>query len=177
MKMIVDSRDMENKAIMEVAALMCLAARTAPKGRGTDNLVCRVVSGEDLTKLAAEMKRYGEEHELPFFVRDSGNMSRTQVVVLLGTRMSRLGLQSCNYCGHEGCQEAEKAGVRCAFNAGDLGIAIGSAVSVAANHRADCRVMYTAGRAALNLGLLGEEVKIAYGIPLAAGSKNPYFDR
>lgn len=175
--MIVDSREMEQKAVMEVAALMCLAARTSPKGRGTDNLVCRVLSGKDLEQLAAEMKRYGEEHGLAFFVRDSGNMSRTQVVVLIGTRLNRLGLQSCNYCGHEGCQEAEKAGVRCAFNAGDLGIAIGSAVSVAANHRADCRVMYTVGRAALNLGLLGEEVKIAFGIPLSASGKNPYFDR
>jgi len=175
--MIIDSREMEKKAIMEVAALMCLASRTAPKGRGTDNLVCRVISGEDIDRLAAEMKRYGDEHELPFFVRDSGNMSRTQVVVLIGTRLSRLGLQYCNFCGHDGCQQAEQAGARCAFNAGDLGIAIGSAVSIAANHRADCRVMYTAGRAALNLGLLGEEVKIAYGIPLSAGSKNPYFDR
>ncbi len=175
--MIIDSREMEKKAVTEVAALMCLAARTAPKGRGTDNLVCRVVSGEDLDLLAAEMKRYGDEHGLPFFVRDSGNMARTQAVVLLGTRLNRLGLQYCNFCGRDGCQEAEKAGARCAFNAGDLGIAIGSAVSVAANHRADCRVMYTAGRAALNLGLLGQDVKIAYGIPLSATGKNPYFDR
>ena len=59
----------------------------------------------------------------------------------------------------------------------DLGIAIGSAVSVAADLRVDNRVMYSVGKAALNIGILGEDVKIAYGIPLSISGKNPFFDR
>ena len=70
-----------------------------------------------------------------------------------------------------------KAGGVCSFNAGDLGIAVGSAAAMAADFRIDNRIMYTAGKAAIELGLLGEGVEIAYGIPLAAKGKNPFFDR
>jgi len=69
------------------------------------------------------------------------------------------------------------AGGTCSFNVGDLGIALGSAVALAADLRIDNRIMYTAGKAALELGLLGEAVELAYGIPLAARGKNPFFDR
>jgi uncharacterized ferredoxin-like protein len=67
--------------------------------------------------------------------------------------------------------------VPCVFNTGDLGIAIGSAVSIAADHRVDNRVMYSVGQAVLEMGLFPPEVKIAYGIPLSATSKSPFFDR
>ena len=69
------------------------------------------------------------------------------------------------------------AGGTCSFNAGDLGIAVGSAAGLAADLRIDNRIMYTAGKAAIELGMLGEDVQIAYGIPLAAKGKNPFFDR
>jgi uncharacterized ferredoxin-like protein len=48
---------------------------------------------------------------------------------------------------------------------------------VAADLRVDNRVFFTAGRAALNLKTLGEQVRIAYGIPLSVGPKSPFFDR
>ncbi len=37
--------------------------------------------------------------------------------------------------------------------------------------------MYTIGMAAVQLELLGPEVKIAHGIPLSATGKNIFFDR
>ena len=73
--------------------------------------------------------------------------------------------------------ECLKEGGICVFNTGDLGIAIGSAISVAARNHVDNRIMFTIGKAAVNLKLLGDEVKIAYGIPLSAKGKNPYFDK
>ncbi|MDD4179322.1 MAG: ferredoxin domain-containing protein, partial [Candidatus Margulisbacteria bacterium] len=88
-----------------------------------------------------------------------------------------MGLRYCSFCGQPDCAAAEKAGVICAYNSGDLGIAIGSAVSVAMDRRVDNRVMYSVGKAAIELKLLGEEVVIAYGIPLSASAKNPFFDR
>jgi len=59
----------------------------------------------------------------------------------------------------------------------DLGIAVGSAVSVAADHRIDNRVMYSAGKGALRLGIFPEDIKIIWGIPLSAGAKSIYYDR
>ena len=60
---------------------------------------------------------------------------------------------------------------------GDLGIAIGSAAHVASAHHVDSRVMFSAGRAALNLKLFPAEVTIAYAIPLSVSGKSPFFDR
>ena len=81
-------------------------------------------------------------------------------------------------CGFKNCQEKTAyPDFACIFNTGDLGIAIGSAVSIAADRRIDNRVMYTAGCAALALGLLGMDIKIAYGIPISISGKNPFFDR
>jgi uncharacterized ferredoxin-like protein len=37
--------------------------------------------------------------------------------------------------------------------------------------------MYTVGVAAKEIGLLGEDVKVVYGIPLSVSSKSPFFDR
>jgi uncharacterized ferredoxin-like protein len=37
--------------------------------------------------------------------------------------------------------------------------------------------MYTIGQAVLEIKYLGEEVKIAFGIPLSVSAKNPFFDR
>ena len=37
--------------------------------------------------------------------------------------------------------------------------------------------MYTYGKAVIELGILGEDVLIAYGIPLSANGKNPFFER
>ena len=60
---------------------------------------------------------------------------------------------------------------------GMTGIAIGSAVAVAADRRVDTRIMYSIGYAMLHFGMLPPDVVVAHGIPLSASSKNPFFDR
>ena len=52
-----------------------------------------------------------------------------------------------------------------------------SAAEVAGRFHVDNRVMYSIGRASLDLGLLGPKVKQALGIPLSVTGKNPFFDR
>ena len=80
-------------------------------------------------------------------------------------------------CGFENCAAMMKAGANCAFNVTDLGIAVGSAVSVAANHHIDNRVMYSIGRAAIRAGVFKKDVRVCYGIPLSVSSKSIFFDR
>lgn len=168
----------EHEGLRRVAELMCVAARTAPKARGSDNLVTAIVEDEaDRRALAERMEVIGERVGAPFFARDAGLVRAAPVVVIVGTRLARLNIPGCNFCGFDGCAEAEAAGARCAYNAGDLGIALGSAAACAADHRVDNRIMYTIGCAAVELELLGPEVKIAHGIPLSARGKNIFFDR
>lgn len=166
-------------AVMAVARLMAVAARTAPKGRGIDLLEIAVASGPTIKKLSRKMKQIAVKTASPAgaFARDSGSILSAEAIVLIGTKTQTIGLKYCGYCGFKDCADCQSKGGLCAFNPGDLGIAVGSAVSVAADHRLDSRIMYTVGMAALELGLLGPEVKIAFGIPLSVSGKNPFFDR
>lgn len=163
--------------LRRVAQEMCLAARTAPKARGMDLLELLVVEGEDILRISEKMKEIGEREKHPTFLRDAESIKQAPVVVLIGTKIKVIGLRYCSFCGWPSCAEAERAGAICAYNTGDLGIAIGSAVSVAMDRRVDNRIMYTVGKAAIDLKLFEEEVKVAYGIPLSAVGKNPFFDR
>jgi len=171
-------KNTRTNTLMQIAERMILAATTAPKARGVDNLEMAILEREDIEKLAQEMERIGQAYEAPVFLRDAGNLKdHVQLAVLIGTKIEPLGLKYCGLCGFKNCAANREANGICVYNTGDLGIAIGSAVSVAARSHADNRVLYTLGMAALSLKLLGDEVKIAYGIPLTASSKNPFFDR
>lgn len=177
--MITKSAEMEARALDEVVELMALAARTAPKARGVDNLVVVAVRAKAKDQLTAEMRRiFKEDGGLPNFERDAGNIDKSAVVLLLGQRVKTLGPIPCGFCGYKDCEENVRNNGMCAISIGDLGIAIGSAVSVAAAHHADNRIMFSAGKAALNLNLFDDlQVKIAYGIPLSVSGKSPFFDR
>ncbi len=175
--MIIRGEQLEQDGIKRVAELMAVAARTAPKGRGVDNLEVLVVTGSELNKLANEMRRWAEQTGAGFCARDAGSLKQVKAAVILGTTIKPLGLPGCGYCGFGDCEGMKKAGGICAFSAGDLGIAVGSAAGVAAAHHVDNRIMYSIGRAAINLGLFSTDVKIAYGIPLSVSGKNPFFDR
>ena len=173
----IEGKKMEEEGLLEVARKMCIAARTAPKAKGRDNLLTLTLTGGEKDAVAAEMQRIGEETQAFFFVRDAANVRVATALIILGTRIDQMGLPNCGFCGFADCEANRTNGGICAFNTGDLGIAVGSAVGTASDCRVDNRIMFTAGRAALNLRLLGDEVRIAYGIPLSVAGKNPFFDR
>lgn len=175
--MIISSQEIEARAAMQIAELMCAAARTAPKGKGVDNLITCIVTGEEKDKLAEAMRQIAASEEVAFFARDAGCIDKAPVVVLLGQIVKPMGVRPCGFCGYADCADCAAHNGLCAISTGDLGIAIGSAVSTAALHHADNRVMFSAGKTAITLGLFPEGVKIAYAIPLSLTGKNPFFDR
>ena len=176
--------DAEMSVIKQTADRMMTAAKTAPKASGVDDVVCIAVTGDDKDALADEMRRFGRLNEqLAFFIRDAQNVDDSPVVVLFGAKAVRFGIgKACQMCGFTDCQANAaggnlEAGSLCVLPVTDLGIAIGSAVTVAQEMRVDNRVMFSVGKAALNLGLLGEHVRVAYGVPLYTGSKSIFRDR
>jgi uncharacterized ferredoxin-like protein len=175
--MLIMNETAEYAGLKSVAEHLCVAARTAPKGKGKDLLVTGVVTNAELKQLQDQMRVIGERDGVAFFLRDAANLDHAPVLVLIGTKKEPLNIPACGYCGFDDCKKMLAAGGTCSFNAGDLGIAVGSAAALAADFRIDNRIMYTAGKAAIELGLLGDDVEIAYGIPLAAKGKNPFFDR
>lgn len=176
--MIRKSQEIEERAVETVAELMCAAARTAPKGKGADNLMTLIVKGATKQRLVEEMRKIGQEPGAAFFTRDAAGVEKVDIVVLLGQKVKAMSIPNCGYCGSANCEEAEKNKIQCALSIGDLGIAVGSAVAVAADARIDNRIMLSVGRAALNLELFDDkDIKIAYGIPLSVTGKNIFWDR
>jgi uncharacterized ferredoxin-like protein len=164
--------------LVNVAKLMIAVARTAPKAKGISSLTTLIITGNDLQQLAAHTNKMGESYDLPGFIRDSANVKRATVAVAFGCKIEPIGLKKCGMCGFKNCDEKRQySTIPCVFNTGDLGIAMGSALSIAADNRVDNRVMYSLGQALLDLGWMGEDIKIAYVVPLSISSKSVFFDR
>jgi uncharacterized ferredoxin-like protein len=177
----------ETEAVKTVAGLMALAARTAPKAVGIDSVAIEIVMGQDIEKIACKMTEIGTENGMEFFRINANQVRASEVLVLIGiSGEETLGL-NCGGCGYPTCREMAKAGAsektektdfsgpNCIFKVTDLGIAVGSAVKTASIHNVDNRVMYTAGVAALSLGII-KNCTIVYGIPLKASGKDIFFD-
>ncbi|NCO53996.1 MAG: ferredoxin [Bacteroidetes bacterium CG02_land_8_20_14_3_00_31_25] len=175
---VINEKEIKKEVILEIAKLMAVAARTAPKARGNDNLEIAIITAQTIKMLSETMHEIGKKYKMEFFNRDAENILNSPAILLIGTHIKTQDIKKCGMCGFKNCSEKKKYDdTPCVFNTNDLGIAIGSAVSVASNHHIDNRVMFSIGQAALKLELLGKEVKIAFGIPLSATSKNPFFDR
>ena len=185
---VMHSREMENEGIRTAAALMAVAMRTAPKTRGVDAVETALVSGSDLELLAAAMEKKADEKSTSLvFKRDANNVRNAAAVLLVGVKRDPKRIErplDCGACGYRSCAKLvasgeqageDFAGPTCVFQAIDLGIALGSAVKLAAELGIDNRIMYTVGAAAKDLDLLDSD--IVMGIPLSATGKNPFFDR
>jgi len=177
--MIIDSKKAEEQAVLNLANGICAAIRTAPKACGIDNLETAILTGEDKKKLSAEMRRIGENSGVSGkrFVRDAENLDASEAVILVGAEYATKALNEvCGLCGFKNCGACSAAGATCIYMPLDLGIALGSAVALASDNRVDNRIMFTIGKAAASLGLLGK-YKLIMGIPLSVSEKSPFFDR
>lgn len=178
--MIYNSTEMEKEALFNTAARMCTAARTAPKAKGQDSIVTFVLTKTDKNRLADKMEEIGirlfGEEKAAWYKRDAANVRDSQAVVLIGTKKEYRRIPHCSLCGFTDCHECEEAGGVCAHLLVDLGIAVSSAVNVAACDNIDNRIMWSAGKAAAEL----EDIDGAFcwlGIPLSISGKNIFFDR
>jgi uncharacterized ferredoxin-like protein len=179
----------EKTAVAAVAGFMTLAARTAPKAKGQDEILLSVLTSAQQKKLSTAMSAYGTKHNLGFFLRDAKNIAASDACLVIGVRGKVPVGINCGGCGYATCAAFEKAshaakkrttpfaGPNCAVRMADLGIAVGSAAKTAQIHNVDNRIMYTAGSVAMDLGYLGTDCTVAYAIPLSASGKNIFFDR
>jgi uncharacterized ferredoxin-like protein len=172
-------------AVLEAARLMIVAARTAPKTAGVDDVLTLIVYGVEKDAIAERMEQVGEERKVEVFRRDAKNVRDSFAVVLVGVRGGKSVGLNCGGCGYYGCSEFDAAekrqgkdfgGPSCVFKLLDLGIALGSAAKTAGLLNVDNRMMYRVGTASLKLGLM-PEATVAIGIPVSVKGKSIYFDR
>ena len=125
--MLIKESDFKDKAIDHIAEDMCVAARTAPKTKGVDNIVAAIAKGGTISDLVKKMMEIREKQGgSESFSRDAGNLSEASHIVLIGTKLGVLNIKACGHCGYKDCESKPKEAV-CAFNTIDLGIALGSA--------------------------------------------------
>lgn len=172
--MILNEREARHEQVLRIGQQMMTAARTAPKGKGVDIIEVALITDDDIKRLSEQMIALHEENGMKFFLRDADNILSAECILLIGTHELAPGL-NCGHCGFPACAE-RPAGVPCAINCVDVGIAIGSACATAADHRVDTRVMFSAGLAAQRLDIL-KGCRQVFAIPVSASSKNPFFDR
>ena len=172
--MMYNERGERHGQVLDIAKKMMVAARTAPKAKGVDIIELAVLDGVQLEDLAAEMRVVANEKGFKFFLRDAGCIEASECVLLVGTADRPQGL-NCGHCGFERCADRPQ-GIPCEINSVDVGIALGVAVSKAADYGVDTRIMFSAGLAAQRLGYLGA-CKQVYAIPISASAKSPFFDR
>ncbi len=167
--------------LRQVAELMAVSARTAPKAGGKDFVTTKILVKDEVQKLGEAMVQYGEERGIRGFVRDGQNVLNSQVVLLIGIKDAQVMGLDCGGCGFDTCKELvpqekrEFKGPQCMLRLLDLGIALGSAVKTASLFNVDNRIMYRIGVIARKLEISQDD--IVMGIPISAWGKNIYFDR
>lgn len=175
----------ESEVLEELAKSILLAARTAPKAKGVDDIVTALVEKEDIEGLASEMERLADEKGsgFAFLKRDAANLRNAGAAVLIGVKTSGAAGLDCGACGFKTCAEmlnrqkveVEFRGPNCMLKYVDLGIAIGAAAAKAKDLCIDNRVMYSIGAAARVSCLMDADV--VFGIPLSITGKSIFFDR
>ncbi|NPA40315.1 MAG: hypothetical protein GXO57_07735, partial [Thermodesulfobacteria bacterium] len=92
----------ESQIIEELAMQILVAARTAPKAKGIDDLNLGLITDpEEKEALAKEMEKVAEEKgdRFAFFKRDAENVRNSEAVILISLKFNKtLGL-NCGACG------------------------------------------------------------------------------
>lgn len=177
---IVKDKQAEKEAILEAAKLMAVAARTAPKTKGIDNLKTAILTGPKKEELCKKMDKLSGEYG--FFKRDAKNLRSSEAVLLVGLSAKPSNLD-CGACGMN-CDRMKQRvkkegkgykGPNCIMDVLNLGIALGSAAKTASLLNIDNRLMFSVGVAARKSGIINEDLVV--GIPLSVSGKNVFFDR
>ena len=188
---ILNSAQAEQEAILAAAKLIMAAVTTSPKARGVSTVSSALLRDEEKEQLARAMEDHGSRKSFnqDIFRRDAQNIRKSAAVLLVGVKgtMPKKPEKpfNCGACGYADCAHfirAEKkkvgedyVGPLCAFQVMDLGIALGVAAKMAAELNIDNRLLYTAGAAAMDLGILQADLIVA--LPLSVSEKNIFFDR
>ncbi|MDD1778062.1 MAG: DUF2148 domain-containing protein [Candidatus Helarchaeota archaeon] len=172
----------EQEAIIELAKIILISARTAPKSKGLDSIRTAIVTGKEKANIADKMRSYAQQKGDTWY-RDAKNVEDSAAIILIGVQGVPIDIKNCSLCGFNTCEElldarkkSPKTPPGCTFKLMDLGIALGSAAKTASIHNVDSRIMYRPGKAAKDLGYL-PEVDVIIAIPISATGKSIYFDR
>lgn len=175
----------ELQCIDTLAREILVAARTAPKAKGKDDLITGILDHDEQETLARFMEGMADARGeyFTFFKRDARNIRDADAVILIGLKNAGVVGLDCGACGFETCDQMLQAkkvkidfpGPQCSIKYLDLGIALGCAAAKAKDLCMDNRIFYSAGTAAIAAEIIKADIAMA--IPLSIKGKNIFFDR
>ncbi len=176
-----------------IAARLILASgTTAPRVGGVGECSIHILDDPcDIEDLCQKMEEMGDvKKSWNFFKRDAA-MLRDADAVLLTTSLRSLTDPSdinCNMCGRMVCEylrEEEKlpadpdvayTGCLCIFRANNIGYAIDGLIQGARNLLVDYGVYWSAGAAAMRMGILPRDTGFALAMGISITEKSPFRD-
>lgn len=183
----------DRKEAAQLAARMLLAsAVTSPRVGGVGECTVHIIDDEcdieDLCQAVEEMRAENKAWE--FFMRDAA-MLRDADAILVVTSLRSLTDPSdinCNLCGKLTCEYLRKeeklplepgvayTGPLCTFRAMNISYAIDGIVSLARNLGIDYGVFWSAGAAAMRMGILPKATGFALAVAISVTEKSPFRD-
>ena len=103
----------DTTAVGVVARLMELAARTAPKVKGVDTILTRILIGKEVQDLAGHLADAGERRNIGFFIRDATNIAVSDACVIIGVKGASVAGINRGAYGYACCEELIKECKKC----------------------------------------------------------------
>ncbi len=174
------------------AKLILASAVTSPRVGGVGEIAIQLFEDDaDIEDICIKMEEMSElKKNWAFFKRDAAVLRNADVLLTMSSLRSFTdpGDFNCNYCGLLTCEYQRKAeklpkepdiafrGPLCLFRADNVGYALDAGISLARNLGIDYGVFWSAGAAALKLGILPKDTGFALGLGLAVMEKSPFRD-
>ena len=180
------------QAVKVAARLLLASGTTSPRVGGVGECTTHILDDEcaieDLCQAVEKMA--GEKESWAFFKRDAA-MLRDADAVLIVTSLRSLTDPSdisCNMCGYMTCdymravKKFDKGpgvaftGPLCSFRATNIAYAIGGIVTQARNLGIDHGIFWSAGAAAMRMGILPRDTGFALAVGISVTEKSPFRD-
>ncbi|ADK86548.1 Protein of unknown function DUF2148 [Desulfarculus baarsii DSM 2075] len=183
----------DRAAAARIAARLLLASgTTSPRVGGVGECTIHIVDDEcDIEDLCQAVEDMADDNKAWKFFRRDAAMLRDADAVLLITSLRCLDDPAdinCNMCGKITCdylREAERlapapevafTGPLCVFRANNIAYALDGVISQARNLGVDYGVFWSAGAAAMRLGILPKATGFALAVAISVTEKSPFRD-
>jgi uncharacterized ferredoxin-like protein len=180
------------QAVKVAAQLLLASGTTAPRVGGVGECTTHILDDECvIEELCQKIEAMADEAESwAFFKRDAA-MLRDADAVLVVTSLRSLTDPSdisCNMCGYMTCdymREVKKfekgpgvayTGPICSFRATNVAYAIGGIVNQARTLGIDHGIFWSAGAAAMRMGILPRDTGFALAVGISVTEKSPFRD-
>ncbi|MDA8408517.1 MAG: DUF2148 domain-containing protein [Deltaproteobacteria bacterium] len=183
----------DRKEACRIAARLLLASgTTSPRVGGVGECTIHIIEDDcDIEDICQQLESMSDEDKAWGFLKRDAAMLRDADTLLIVTSLRSLTDPSdinCNMCGKLTCEymrESERLpkepgiafpGPLCTFRANNVAYAIDGIVSQARNLGIDYGVYWSAGAAAMRMGLVPRDTGFALAVAISITEKSPFRD-